>query len=774
MRCYLRYLQLHLNFFGMEGCFGSFNNLGTPVHPICHCHILYLALESAIGQHPSIKLQIMKIKLSIGALILLIASCTPEEKMEKSANLNYPQTKKVDTKDDYFGVTVMDEYRWLENDTASDTEEWVKDQNELTFGYLEKIPYRQKIEDRLTELINYPRLSSPYKVGDFYFFYKNDGLQNQSVIYYQEGRDGEPKVFIDPNTLSEDGTVAVNLLGASNDNKYMAYTESEAGSDWSVIYVREIASNKKLEDKLEWVKFTGAAWDGEGFYYSRYPEPAEGTELSADNKDHSIYYHKLGTDQSEDKLFYRNEKSPNLYHWCNITEDDKYLVMYAASGTDGYETFIKDLENDGELTKICSTYANKTSIVDHVDGKLYALTDIDAPNYRLVSFSPNAYEQDNWQDIIPEKEETLVNVSTGGGYLFAEYLKDATSRVYQHKYDGSLVREIELPAPGSAGGFSGKKDEKLLFYSFTSFTYPSTIFEYNVESGESKVFNKPELKFNPEDFESKQVWYKSKDGTEVPMFIVHKKGLKLDGDNPTLLYGYGGFNISLSPSFSTSNIVFLENGGVYALANLRGGGEFGEEWHKQGMKEKKQNVFDDFIAAAEYLIDEQYTNPKKLAIRGGSNGGLLVGAAMTQRPDLFAVALPAVGVLDMLRFHKFTVGKGWIPEYGCADSSKTEFDFLYAYSPLHNLEKGTRYPSTMITTGDHDDRVVPAHSFKFAAKLQDYHSGNNPVLIRVETDAGHGAGKPISKVIEEQADIWSFTFHEMGIESLDQPKPVSD
>jgi len=716
----------------------------------------------------------MKSKLFIGAMALLIVSCTPEEKMETTKNIHYPETKKTDTQDDYFGVTVMDEYRWLENDTASDTEEWVKDQNQVTFGYLESIPYRQKIEDRLTELINYPRLSSPYKVGEYYFFSKNDGLQNQSVIYYQKGREGEAKVFIDPNKLSDDGTVAVNLLGASNDNKYMAYTESSAGSDWSIVYIREIATNTKLEDKLEWVKFTGAAWDGEGFYYSRYPEPAEGTELSADNKDHSIYYHKLGTDQAEDKLFYRNEKSPNLYHWCGITEDDKYLVMYAASGTDGYETFIKDLENDGELTKICSTYANKTTIVDHVDGKLYALTDIDAPNYRLVSFKPTAYEQNNWEDVIPEKEETLVNVSTGGGYFFAEYLKDATSRVYQYNYKGAQLREIDLPSPGSAGGFSGKKDEKNLFYSFTSFTYPSTIFEYDVETGESKVFNKPELKFNPEDFESKQVWYKSKDGTEVPMFIVHKKGLNLNGENPTLLYGYGGFNISLSPSFSTSNMVFLENGGVYALANLRGGGEFGEEWHKQGMKEKKQNVFDDFIAAAEYLIEEQYTNPKKLAIKGGSNGGLLVGAAMTQRPDLFAVALPAVGVLDMLRYHKFTVGKGWIPEYGCADSSKAAFDFLYAYSPLHNLEKGTRYPSTMITTGDHDDRVVPAHSFKFAAKLQAYHSGDNPVLIRVETDAGHGAGKPISKVIEEQADIWSFVFNEMGVESLDDARPISD
>ncbi len=711
----------------------------------------------------------------VGAAAL--AACNPTEKMEetKTQAISYPETRTEQVQDDYFGTLVNDEYRWLEDDTAAETEAWVKAQNEVTGGYLENIPYREQIKDRLTELVNYPRLSSPYKVGQHYFFYKNDGLQNQSVIYYQKGRDGEPQVFIDPNALSADGTIAINLMGGSLDDKYMAYSQSSAGSDWSHIRIRDIETNTDLEEKLDWVKFSGAAWTADGFYYSKYPAPAPGKELSGDNKDHSVYFHKLGTPQSEDVLFYQNEQSRNLYHWCSITEDDQYLILYAASGTDGFELFIKDLKNDGPLTKICNGFANKTSIVDHKDGVFYATTDISSPNYRLVKFTTeNAANSDSWTDVVPEKTETLVNVNTGGGYFFAEYLKNATSQVYQLAYDGSEVREIALPAPGSAGGFGGKAEDKTLFYNFTSFTYPSTIFEFDVESGESSVFNRPELAFSPEDFESKQVWFESKDGTKIPLFVVHKKGLKMDGNNPTLLYGYGGFNISLSPSFSTSNIFFLENGGVYVLANLRGGGEFGEEWHKAGMLEKKQNVFDDFIGAAEYLIENKYTSPEKLAIRGGSNGGLLVGATMAQRPDLFAVALPAVGVMDMLRFHRFTVGKGWIPEYGCADSSKAQFDFLHAYSPVHNLKEGVKYPSTMVTTGDHDDRVVPAHSFKFAARLQATHGGENPVLIRIETDAGHGAGKPISKVIEEQADIWAFTLYEMGIKSLDKPTPLQD
>ena len=708
----------------------------------------------------------MKRYLVLTILGTSLFACTNESPSTEMNSISYPKTKKVDVSDEYFGTVVNDPYRWLENDTASDTEAWVVAQNEVTQSVLSKIPYRQKIEDRLTELINYPRLSSPFRAGDYYFFYKNDGLQNQSVIYYQNGKDGEPMVFIDPNALSEDGTISINLLGASGDNKYMAYTKSEGGSDWSKIYIREIETNTDLDDELEWVKFSGAGWFEDGFFYSRYPAPEKGTELSADNKMHSIFYHKIGTPQSEDELFYRNEDAPDLYHWCNVTEDDKYLVMYAASGTDGYELFFKDLEADGDLIKMRKGFANKTSIIDHRDGKFIALTDIDAPNYRVVSIDPQNFDLSNWEDIIAEREETLVNVSTAGGYLFPEYLNSAISQVFQMDYDGNTIREISFPAPGSASGFSGKKEDGEVFYSFYSFTYPPTIFQLELASGESNLFTKPELKFDPEEYVSKQVRYKSKDGTEVPMFIVHKKDIEMNGQNPTLLYGYGGFNISLSPTFSASNIFFIENGGVYALANLRGGGEFGEEWHKQGMKLEKQNVFDDFIAAAEYLIAEKYTSSEKLAIRGGSNGGLLVGACMTQRPDLFAVALPAVGVMDMLRFQKFTVGKGWIPEYGSSEASEEEFKALHAYSPLHNLEADTEYPSTLVTTGDHDDRVVPAHSFKFAATLQETHSGDNPVLIRVETDAGHGAGKPIAKVIEEQADVWAFTLSEMGVENI--------
>lgn len=680
--------------------------------------------------------------------------------------LQYPVTTKVDQVDNYHGTDVPDPYRWLEDDNSEETAEWVQAQNEVTDLFLSQIPYREQIEKRYTELYNYPKLSSPMQVGEYFFYYKNSGLQNQSVIYYQKGLDGEPQVFIDPNELSEDGTISIGLLGASPDDKYMAYSQSVAGSDWNVVKVREIETNNELPDQLEWVKFSEAAWHKDGFYYSRYPEPAEGEELSGDNKDHSIYYHKLGTDQSDDELFYRNEKNPNLYHWCSITEDKKYLHMYVAEGTDGYEVYIKDLENDGELTPLFTGFANKSNIIHHADGRLFVLTDIDAPNSRLVSIDPKNPEQENWKEIIPESAALLESANTGGGKLFATYLENATNQIYQMDYDGSNKKRIELPAPGSAGGLGGDEDEKILFYTFTSFTYPTTIYKYNVETGESELFNQPELEFNPEDYESKQVWYQSKDGTEVSMFVVHKKGLEMNGENPTLLYGYGGFNVSLSPGFSTSNLILLENGGVYAMANLRGGGEYGEEWHKAGMKENKQNVFDDFIAAAEYLIDEGYTSPAKLAIKGGSNGGLLVGAAMTQRPDLFQVAIPQVGVMDMLRFHKFTVGKGWVPEYGSADSSKTQFEYLRAYSPLHNLKKGTSYPATLITTADHDDRVVPAHSFKFAATLQEKHRGKNPVLIRIETKAGHGAGKPTSKIIEEQADLWSFMFYNMGIEEL--------
>lgn len=672
--------------------------------------------------------------------------------------VNYPTTAKEEVTDDYHGTEVADPYRWLEVDTASNVKAWVDAENEVTQSYLEKIPFRKAIEDRLTKLLNYPRLSSPFKAGDYYFFYKNDGLQNQPVIYYQKGLDGEPEVFIDPNVISEDGTTSIGLVGFSRDNKYVAYSRSDGGSDWQSIHVMEIATKKKMSDELNWVKFSGASWDDEGFFYSRYPAPKPGAELSGNNQYHSVYYHKLGTDQSEDELIYKDEKNPHIYHFGSVTEDGKYYVMYAAPGTDGFATYYKDLEKDGDFVTLFEGYKNKSSVVDHVDGKFLVITDIDAPKYRLVSVDIENPAKENWTEVIPESENLLQGVNTGSGYLFANYLQNATDRYYQMNYDGSGKKEIKLPGLGSAGGFSGKKDDDVLFYSFTSFTYPNSIFKYDPKTGKSDQFFKSNLAFNPEDYTEKQVFYTSKDGTKVSMFIVHKKGLKLDGNNPCYLYGYGGFNISLTPYFSASRVVLLENGGVFAMPNLRGGGEYGEEWHQAGMLHNKQNVFDDFIAAGEYLIAEGYTNNDKLAIAGGSNGGLLVGAVMTQRPDLMKVAFPAVGVMDMLRYHLFTVGKGWIPEYGSSDNPE-DFQNLYAYSPLHNIKDGVEYPATMVTTADHDDRVVPAHSFKFAARLQEAQAGENPTLIRIETKAGHGAGKPISKVIEEQADIWSFLFY---------------
>lgn len=672
--------------------------------------------------------------------------------------VTYPDTKKGDQNDDYHGTSIADPFRWLENDTAQDVAAWVQAQNKTTFGYLEQIPFRKQIQDRITELINYPRLSSPFRAGDYYFFYKNDGLQNQAVIYVQKGLTGKPEVFIDPNKLSAEGTVAISLMGISGDDKYVAYSRSEAGSDWQEIHVMEIATKRELPDVLKWVKFSGAAWKDNGFYYSRYPEPAKGTELSGDNRFHSVYYHRLGDDQSKDQLVHRDDKNPNMYHSASVTEDEKYLILYAQPGTDGFATYYKDLSKGGPFIELFKGYANKTSIVHNIGDRMLALTDIGAPKYKLIAVDLKNPAQSNWKDIIPESNDLLQGVSTGGGFLFANYLKNATDRYFRYNYDGSGKQEIQLPGLGSAGGFGGKEDEDVLFYTFNSFVYPATIFKYDIKTGKSEPFFESELKFNPEDYVEKQVFYTSKDGTQVSMFVVHRKDLKLNGSNPTYLYGYGGFNVNMTPGFSASRLVLLENGGVYAMPNLRGGGEYGEEWHRAGMLLNKQNVFDDFIAAGEYLIKEGYTNKDKLAISGGSNGGLLVGACMTQRPDLFAVAFPAVGVMDMLRYHKFTVGKGWIPEYGSSDEPE-HFANLIKYSPLHNLKPGVSYPATMVTTADHDDRVVPAHSFKFAAQLQQSHQGDNPVLIRIETNAGHGAGKPISKVIEEQADIWSFFFY---------------
>ena len=678
--------------------------------------------------------------------------------------VTYPETEKQDVVDDYHGTEVADPFRWLEDDRAAETEAWVGVQNEATFGYLEQIPFREQMEKRLTELVNYPRLSSPFKAGDYYFFYKNDGLQNQSVIYYQQGLDGEPQVFIDPNALNEEGTTSISLLGPSKDNRFMAYSRSDAGSDWRKIYVREIATNTDLSDEIDFVKFSGAAWFQDGFFYSRYPEPEEGTELSAQNLYHTVYYHRIGQDQSEDQLIFRDGENPNHNHGTYTTEEEDFLIMSASPGTDGYAIYYLDLRESNaldnpEMTLLFEGYSNKSYPVYNEGDEMWAITDIDAPNYRLVKFNINAPEQENWEEILPETENLLQAVNTGGGYFFASYLEKATDHIYRMNYDGSDKQEVELPGLGSAGGFSGKADEEELFYVFTSFTYPSTIFSYNVATGESKPFFEPELPFDPTDYVESQVTYESKDGTPVTMFIVHKRGLEMDGNNPTYLYGYGGFNISLSPSFSSLRFGLLENNGIYAMPNLRGGGEYGEEWHQAGMLENKQNVFDDFIAAAEYLIAEGYTSSEKLAIAGGSNGGLLVGAAMTQRPELFAAAFPAVGVMDMLRYHHFTIGRAWIPEYGSADADEASFQNLLSYSPLHNLEDGVAYPATMVTTADHDDRVVPAHSFKFAARLQEAHEGDNPVLIRIETDAGHGAGKPISKTIEENADRWSFFFY---------------
>ncbi len=687
--------------------------------------------------------------------------------------MEYPNTNKQDSVSEYFGTSVNDPFAWLENDTSSETESWVKSQNEVTESYLNKIPFRDRIAERYTDLFNYEKVSAPQKVGDYYFINKNDGLQNQSVIYYKKGEESEWMVFMDPNEMSEDGTVTIGLLGESSDNKYIAYRYSEAGSDWGKIKVRDIEKNVDLDDVINWVKFSGASWYKDGFYYSGFPTPEEGTELSAANKFHTVYYHKLGTDQSEDVIIYQDREHPNLYHGAGVTEDEEYLVLYINEGTDNNDLrFKKPDTKNGGFQPLVTGFRGESSVVDYKMGKFLVLTDIGAPMKRLVAIDPANVSEEAWVDLIPESENNLKSISSGGGKLFASYLINASSEIYMMNYDGTERSKIELPGTGSAGGFYGDKDETKLFYTFTSFIYPSTIFEFDVASANSKVYYQADLDFDPTQYVEKQVWFTSKDGTKVPMFLVHKKDLKMDGTNPTLLYGYGGFNISLSPYFSTSRIILLENGGVYAMVNLRGGGEFGEEWHAQGMKMNKQNVFDDFISAAEYLIKEKYTSSEKLAIEGGSNGGLLVGACMAQRPDLFRVALPHVGVMDMLKYHKFTIGWGWVPEYGSSEENEEMFQYLYGYSPLHNLKDGTSYPATMVFTADHDDRVVPAHSFKFGARLQEAHQGENPVLMRIETRAGHGAGKPTSKIIEEEADKWAFMFYNMKYNDL-YPEPES-
>jgi len=715
-------------------------------------------------------------KISLASALLLaitVSGCGQTNTQMSSANttpvektLTYPVTQKGDVVDEYFGTQVADPYRWLEDDMSADTADWVKAQNKTTHGYLNQIPYREKIEKRLSTLLDYEKVGMPFIEGDYSYFYKNDGLQNQYVLYRQK-EGSEPEVFLDPNSFSENGTVSLASIEFSEDGSLAVYLISEGGSDWRKARVINTATKEVIEEELVDIKFSGLSWVGNtGFYYSSYDKP-KGSQLSAKTDQHKLYFHKLGTAQQQDTLvFGGNAAQKHRYVGGTVTTDSRYLLISAAVSTSGNRLFLKDLSNPkSELVTILDDTSSDTYLLDSNGDDLLFITNLNAANKRIVKAQASNPSPENWIDIIPETENVL-SVSTAGGYLFAKYMKDATSLIQQYNLQGKKVRDIALPEVGTASGFGGKKDQKDIYFSFSNQKTPSTIFKLNVDSGESTVHEKSKVQFNSDDFESKQVFYTSKDGTKIPMIITHKKGIELNGNNPTILYGYGGFNVSLQPRFSSTRAAWLELGGVYAVANLRGGGEYGKKWHDAGTKLQKQNVFDDFIAAAEYLVSENITSSEKLAVMGGSNGGLLVGAVMTQRPNLFKVALPAVGVLDMLRYHTFTSGAGWAYDYGKSDDNKEMFDYLLGYSPLHNVKAGTHYPATLVTTGDHDDRVVPAHSFKFAAELQAKQAGNNPVMIRIETDAGHGAGTPISKTIEQYADIFGFTLYNMGIKTL--------
>ncbi|MDZ8136644.1 MAG: prolyl oligopeptidase family protein [Nostoc sp. DedQUE04] len=687
--------------------------------------------------------------------------------MPSSENLTYPTSHKSNQVDDYHGTSVADPYRWLEDPDSEETRTWIEAQNQVTFGYLSEIPAREKIKQRLTKLWDYEKYGIPFKEGERYFYFKNDGLQNQSVFYTLKTLDDQPQVLLDPNKLSEDGTVALSGLSISEDGKLLAYGLSSSGSDWQEWKVRNVETGEDLQDHLKWIKFSGASWthDNQGFFYSRYDEPNEKTRLEDVNYYQKLYYHQLGKPQSEDVLIYHRPDQKEWGFSGGVTEDGRYLIISIWLGTDSKNlVFYKDLTNaNAEVVELINQFEADYSFIDNDDSVFYFRTDLNALRGRVIAIDTKNPTSENWQEIIPQSAETLESVGILNNQLLADYLKDAHSQIKIFDLKGALIRELELPGLGSAGGFGGKRYDTETFYSFTSFTIPGTIYRYDMVTGKSQVFRQPQVDFNPDEYETKQVFYHSKDGTRVPMFITHKKGIKLDGNNPTYLYAYGGFNASMTPGFSVSLLMWMEMGGVYAMANIRGGGEYGEEWHQAGMKDKKQNVFDDFIGAAEWLIANKYTKTEKLAIAGGSNGGLLVGACITQRPDLFGAALPAVGVMDMLRFHKFTIGWAWTSEYGSADNPE-EFPALYAYSPLHNIKPNTAYPATLITTADHDDRVVPAHSFKFAAALQEAHAGDVPTLIRIETKAGHGAGKPTAKIIEEAADKWAFLVRALDIE----------
>ncbi len=694
------------------------------------------------------------------------STATKAASNQVSTKITYPVTQKGDVVDNYFDTQVADPYRWLEDDRSAETAAWVKAENKVTFDYLAQIPYREQLKERLATLWNYEKVSSPFKEGKYTYFYKNDGLQNQYVVYRQvEG--GAAEVFLDPNKFSKDGTTSLGQLSFSNDGSIAAYAISEGGSDWRKVIIIDVETKKVLEPELVDVKFSGISWQGnEGFYYSSYDKP-KGSELSAKTDQHKLYYHKLGTSQKDDPvIFGGTDAQKHRYVGGEVTSDGHYLVISGAVSTSGNRLFIKDLtkENSPLMTVLDHTDSD-TYLIENEGSKLFFVTNLNAPNKKIVTVDAKNPTADNWVDFIPETENVLT-ASKGGGYFFTEYMVDAISKVYQYNYQGKKVREIKLPGVGSASSLDGKKEETTLYYSFTNYKTPSTIYAFDVNSGNTETYRKSGAKFDSDSYESKQVFYPSKDGTKIPMIITYKKGIELNGKNPTILYGYGGFNISLTPKFSVTRAVWLEQGGIYAVANLRGGGEYGKKWHDAGTQLQKQNVFDDFIAAGEFLIDKSYTSSDYLAINGGSNGGLLVGAVMTQRPDLMKVALPAVGVLDMLRYHTFTAGAGWAYDYGTAEQSKEMFNYLKGYSPVHNVKAGTHYPATLVTTGDHDDRVVPAHSFKFAAELQDKQAGKAPVMIRIETNAGHGAGTPVSKTIEQYADIYGFTLFNMGFTSL--------
>jgi prolyl oligopeptidase len=692
--------------------------------------------------------------------VAILLSCNGPVK----TRIKYPVTRKGDVVDNYFGTEVPDPYRWLEDDRSEETAEWVREQNKVTFGYLENIPFRQEIKSRLEKMWNYEKFTAPYKEGDYMYYSRNDGLQNQYVIYRQK-ENGEPEVFIDPNTFSADGTTSLGEIEFSDDGSKVAYSISEGGSDWRKVIVMNAINKEILGDTLTDIKFSGLSWQSnDGFYYSSYDKP-KGSELSAMTDHHKLYFHKLGTNQSDDKLVFGSDKV-RRYVQGYVTEDGRYLVVLARISTTGNELYIKDLRKPGSaFTTVVNNFENDHFVIDNDGTKLFIVTNLNAPNKRIVTVDASDPGPENWIDFIPETENVL-DPATGSGYFFAHYMVDAISKVKQYDKEGVMLREIALPGLGTASGFSAKKKDKEVYFSFTNYTTPTTIYKLNPGTGSSEVYKKPVMAFNGDNYESVQVFYNSKDGTRVPMIITFKKGTVLNGKNPTILYGYGGFNISETPGFSIPNALWLEMGGIYAVPNIRGGGEYGEKWHLAGTKMNKQNVFDDFIAAGEYLIEHKYTSSNFLAIRGGSNGGLLVGAVMTQRPDLMKVALPAVGVMDMLRYHTFTAGAGWAYDYGTSEESKEMFEYIYKYSPVQNIREGTKYPATLITTADHDDRVVPAHSFKFAAQLQAKQAGKNPVLIRIETKAGHGAGTPVSKSIEQYADIFSFTLYNMGIKQL--------